>query len=171
LNTEIRELEEFEMLSEAFGNSGLKTMVINLILPKLEIRINKILEKLSDFSITLSTEKDKVSGPGSIDGLFIKIHDGNNQTFDYSSYSGGEKLKINISINEALASLSSISSRFYDETILALDDTSIDAFMEAMDEIQKNVKQIFMINHIQEIKELFNKTINVVKIGDTSRIK
>lgn len=160
-----------KLLKEAFGNNGIKSIVIDYIIPRLEDRINDILSKLSSFSVCLDTQKSSAKGDSTIEGLFITIYNEQNESFDFSSYSGGEKVKISMSINEALSRLTKINFRVFDESIISLDDESTQKFLSTMEVIQQQIDQFMCVSHIQEVKDMFNKKINIEKINGISTVR
>lgn len=160
-----------ESLKEAFSPNGIRTIVIDYMIPQLEERINNILEKLSDFRVRLETQKEGVSGNTVLEGLFISIINDVGEEFDFSSYSGGEKVKISLAINEALAEISKINFRIMDEAVVALDNESTYQFVESLSDIQSKVNQIICISHLPEIKEMFEDKISFKKIkGNTVKV-
>lgn len=162
-------LKSMKLLKEAFGNNGIKAIVIDHVIPRLEDKINDILSKLSDFRVCLDTQRKGVNEDKNKEGLFIDIINENGEILDFESYSGGEKMKINMAIFEALASLSNIDFRIFDETFLAIDQESSENFLEVIKEIRKNVRQFVCVSHMQNIKDFFQDKINIIKInGDSS---
>jgi exonuclease SbcC len=164
-------IETLELVKGAFGSNGIKAIVIDYLLPELEDRINNILGKLSDFRIELSTQKSGLGKDVTLEGLWINVINSEGEAMDYNQYSGGEKVKISISIVEALASLSKCNFRILDEAIVALDDSSIQDFLAAMENLLKNVSQVICISHINEIKSVFDEKIEIIKVNGNSTIK
>jgi exonuclease SbcC len=167
---DIESLESLELLKDAFGPNGIKAMVVDFIIPQLEDRINNILGKLSDMRVRLETQKSGVSEETVLEGLFIMIINGENEEMEYNNFSGGEKIKVSVAINEALAEVSKIGFRILDETIVALDGDSVQNFIVAMEEILLKVGQVIMISHITELKALFDEKITVTKVNGDSKI-
>lgn len=164
-------IKSLESLKEAFSPNGIRTIVIDYMIPQLEERINNILEKLSDFRVSLETQKEGVSGNTVLEGLFISIINDMGEEFDFASYSGGEKVKISLAINEALAEISRINFRIMDETVVALDNESTYQFVESLSDIQSKVNQTICISHLPEIKEMFEDKISFKKVkGNTVTI-
>ncbi len=164
------DLESLGLLKDAFGNNGLKAMLVDHTLPKLENRINEILSELSDFKIQLDTQRKSVDGESVIEGLYINIILPNGEQMDYNSFSGGEKIKITVSLFEGLASLGYCNFRILDESIVSLDSESTSQFIEVLERIQKSVNQLIMISHISEIKECFMDKIEIIKKQGNSQI-
>jgi len=166
-----KEIEGLKLLKDAFGNNGIKAIVIDYVIPKLEEKINSILEKISEFRVCIDTQKKGIGEGTIVEGLFIDIINDKGETLSYDSYSGGERIKINVAIFEALASLSNIKFRIMDEAFFALDQDSSDKFLEVMREVRKNVSQFFCISHLQNIKDFFEDKITVIKVDGKSSIK
>lgn len=163
-------LESISAIKEAFGGKGLRTIVIDLLIPRLEDKINEILGKLSDFRVQLDTQREAAGGEGNIEGLFINIFNERGEQFELSSYSGGEKLKITVAISEALASLQKCGFRIFDELFIGLDEESVEHFAEVVSQLQEKFKQILCISHLRTIKDLFDDKITIVKINGTSQM-
>ena len=160
-----------ELTKEAFGSKGIKTVAVDFLIPRLEDKINEILSQLSDFRVSIDTQKEKADGSSSTEGLFINIYNDQGETFDFNNYSGGERLKITVAISEALASLQNCGFRIFDELFIGLDEDSIYDFSDVLSRLQVRFGQIMCISHLQTIKDLFYKKINVVKSNGISRIQ
>lgn len=164
-------LRKVELVKAAFGAKGIKAVVLDYMLPKLEDSINEILSMLSDFRIRLDTQQAKVNDDGVKEGLFITIINDSGDELPYESYSGGEKLKIQVSISEALASLQNVGFRLFDETFLGLDENSTEAFTGVLERLQARFGQVLCISHLLMIKALFDKRVNVRKHNGTSYVE
>jgi len=164
-------IEKVAAVKEAFGSNGIKTMVIDYLLPKLEDRINEVLTKFSDFHIRLNTQKQTADGEGVVEGLFILTYNEFNEEMPFENLSGGEKTKVSVAISEALATLQKCSFRIFDEFVTALDSNSLEGFMSSIVHLQKQYPQMLMISHVQEIKDLFDNHIKIIKKNGTSIIE
>ena len=166
-------LEKVRLVKEAFSQKGLKTIVVDFVLSSLEEKVNEILSQLSDFRIHLDTQKKGSDGESIVEGLFITVINEVNEEMPFESYSGGEKVRIIFSISEALASLgkSKIGFRLLDEAVLALDDNSLESFMDVVTSLLNDFDQVLFISHVQGIKDLFEKKITVTKHNGISKIK
>lgn len=163
-------ISALETLKVAMGPNGIKAVVIDYILPRLEERINSVLEKLSDFRVRLDTQKASVTGEKNIEGLFITIYNGQGESYDFEGYSGGEKLKIVVAISEALAEIQNAKFRILDELFIGLDEESTEKFGDIMMTLQERFSQLVCISHLRSIKTLFNEKVTVSKINGTSKI-
>jgi len=171
ISKKIKERQELTLIKEAFSPRGIKAVIIDYLVPQLEERINNVLGQMSDFKIRLDTQKTTIDEEGIKEGLFITVINDIGEELPYESYSGGEKIKITISISEALASLmSGIGFRIMDENILSLDKESTESFVDVLIKLQEKFPQLLIISHLQEIKDLFENKIEIKKINGVSRI-
>lgn len=182
LNAKLQELKKqlgvytqdrtaLDLIKDALGNKGVKSIIIDYVIPQLEDKINEVLSKLSDFRVALETQKEGVGGDTIIDGLFITITNGQGESFDLASYSGGEKMRITTAISEGLASLQKTGFRIFDESIVGLDAATVEGFTEILMQIQNNFSQVMCVSHLQPIKDLFEEKITVIKKGGDSFIQ
>lgn len=165
-----RKIEGLKLLRDAFSPNGITAIVIDYYIPKLEDKINEILGKLSDFQIKIDTQREGVGDDVVLEGLFISIINEHGEELDFQNYSGGEKLRINFAIFEGLASLQQYGFRILDESIIGLDDSTINSFAEIILQLRENINQLICISHIQSIKDLFDERIVIKKNKDTSFI-
>jgi len=169
-STTSKEVESLELLKDAFGTNGIKSIVIDFVIPRLEEKINNVLGKLSDFRVQLDTQKKGVGEDTTLEGLFINIYNESGEQFSYESYSGGEKLKITVAISEALSEIQNIGFRILDELFIGLDEESTEKFTEVMTTLQNRFNQLICISHLRNIKDMFDKKILINKINGTSHI-
>lgn len=163
--------EGLNLLKDAFGPNGVKAIVVDYVIPQLEDRMNGILSQLSNFKIHLNTQKSSAGGDSTIEGLFISIINDQGEEFDYDSYSGGQKTKINFAIAEGLAELQKMNFRILDEAVIGLDEETGKQFAETIMALQHRFSQMVCVSHVREIKELFNQTLVCVNINGDSEIE
>lgn len=166
----VENIKALTALKESFGQKGIPAVVVDYMVPKLEENINAILSQLSDFRMRIDTQRKNSSGDGIVEGLFLTIYNESGEEFDFDSYSGGQKLKITVAISEALAGLQKVGFRIMDETFTALDEESTDEFVEVMEKLQAQFKQIICITHLRNVKDLFDKKITVTRTNGLSEI-
>lgn len=164
------DLDCIMLVKDAFGSKGIKTIMVDYLIPQLEYTINEILGQLSDFRVKLDTQKKSVDGESVIDGLFISIFNELGEELSFENYSGGQKLKISVAISEALASIQKVGFRIFDETFIGLDEASTDNFATVMSSLQSKFAQILCISHIRIIQDRFPDKITVQKSGNKSII-
>jgi DNA repair exonuclease SbcCD ATPase subunit len=165
--------DEFDSLAavkDAFSQTGIKSVVIDYIIPRLEDKINNILGQLSDFKVLLSTTRDGAN-KNVVEGLFISIKNELGEEFDFTNYSGGERLKVIVAISEALSELQNVGFRILDELFIGLDEDSIEGFSSIMAKLYDRFNQMICISHLRTIKDMFDDRITVLKNNGTSFVE
>lgn len=162
------DVSKLKLLKAAFGSTGIRSVVIDYLLPSLEDKINVILAQMSDFRVRLDTQQGKADGEGNKEGLFITIINEMGQEMDFNLYSGGEKLKLVVSISEALATLQKVGWRMFDETFIGLDPDSTESFVSVLDTLLSRYPQVLCISHLQQIKDSFEDRIIITKHNGVS---
>ena len=175
LQTSVKRVMEdkecLELIKEAFSQRGVKAVVVDYLVPQLEERINGVLSQMSDFRIRLDTQKATADEEGVKEGLFITILNDLNEELPLSNLSGGEGVKVSMAISEALASLANfVGFRVLDECVTSLDAESTESFVEVLLKLQEKFPQVLCISHIPEVKEVFEKKINIIKTNGISKI-
>lgn len=168
-------LDATKLLKNAFGNNGIKAIIVDWIVPRLEDKINEILGGLSEFRIRIDTQKKSTSGDSTIEGLYVEIINEKGESFNFDSFSGGEKVKVCIAIFEGLASFQHCNFRLLDESIVSLDNESTNHFIEALvkpkEVIHQNINQLIVVSHIQEVKDSFIEKITIIKKNGDSVVE
>jgi DNA repair exonuclease SbcCD ATPase subunit len=170
--------EEIPMVAfwvEAFGDSGIKSFVFDLICSTLTAKANKYLSVLTSgtVAITFDTQKKLKSGQTREKFDCSIITDG--QVIPYAAYSGGEKRRISLAVD---MSLSEIMSEYYDsdfnfvifdESTNYLDDQGKRHFFTLVRELGKT-KAVYVVDHDASLKGLFDDILLIEKKGGISRI-
>lgn len=160
------------LVKDAFGEKGLKTLVLDILIPRLEEKINEFLSQMSDFRIRLDTQRTSADGESMIEGLYIFVSNEVGEEMDLANYSGGEKLRISIAVTEGVASLSkTIGFRLMDEAIFGLSPEMVQDFSLVLSKLQTRYPQILAISHVPEVKDIFDKTLTVCKTNGISYVK
>ncbi len=102
--------------------------------------------------------------------------DGEKRPFEY--FSGGEgdlaNLCLRLAISQIIAQRSGMDFQFIalDEIFGSQDRERKKNVLKALSELSKNFRQILLITHVEEVKDLIENVINVVEQDDgTSRIE
>lgn len=177
LEKEIKDLEvqikDHESLIEAFGKKGIQANIIANVLPDIENEINNVLEVLFNNSttiefITQKESKSKAKSDVSLETLDIIIHD-KDKDRTYETYSGGEKFRIDfafhIGLSKFLAKRAKANIEFFmiDEGLGSQDEEGKENFILTINKLSNMFKQIFIITHIEELKDAFDKKIIINK--------
>jgi len=161
--------ELFDELTQAFGKKGVQAMLIETAIPEIEHEANSLLARMTDNQMHLTFETQRDTRKGDIsETLDIKIADGLG-TRDYDAFSGGEAFRLDFAIRVALAKLlakragARLETLVIDEGFGTQDARGRERLVEAITSVQSEFKQILVVTHIQELKELFPVQIEITK--------
>jgi exonuclease SbcC len=173
-----REENIFKELSEAFSKKGLQALLIKQAFPEIEVEANRLLNRMTDnrLSLTLESQKEMKSKKGEIiETLDIKISD-ELGTRNYEMFSGGESFRIDLALRIALSKLlvrragASMPILIIDEGFGTQDIMGRERLIEAIKSIEDDFEKIFVITHLEELKEYFPVIINVRKTDEGATI-
>ncbi|MBD2090588.1 SMC family ATPase [Microcoleus sp. FACHB-1515] len=181
LQTSKRQQRIYQELAQAFGKNGIQALMIENLLPQLEIEANQILGRLSahQLHIQFVTQKSRKgkSAPTAklIDTLDILIADLHG-TRPYETYSGGEAFRVNFAIRLALARLlaqrsgTALQLLIIDEGFGTQDEAGCDRLIGAIQAIAPDFACILTVTHMPHFKEAFQTRIEISKTSEGSRI-
>lgn len=159
------DLKYVSFWDESFNNDGLKLFIFETIIPILNNRIAHYLPILFENN-KVRCEFDKMMN------MFVFL---DNVTTSYGNLSQGERKRVDLAI--ALALLETAQSQhgmssnvmFFDEIFdSSLDSNGMKAVMSIL--YTMPVKTMFVISHRNEISDMFERVIEVVKHHNLSRI-
>lgn len=164
----------FDELSLAFGKKGVQALLIETAIPEIEREANTLLGDMTDnqMHLTFATQRDTKKGDVA-ETLDIRIADALG-TRDYDAYSGGESFRVDFAIRIALAKLlarragARLETLVIDEGFGSQDAKGRERLVEAITTIQRDFKQILVVTHIQELKDMFPTFIEITKTDQGS---
>ena len=176
LHLALNEENIYAELAQAFSKKGIQALLIEQALPEIEIEANRLLAKMTDnrMSLRLETQRETKKGD-TIETLDIKIAD-ELGTRNYEMYSGGEAFRIDLALRIALSKLlvqragASLPILIIDEGFGTQDSSGRERLIEAISSIQDDFDKIFVITHLEELKDRFPVLINVTKTANGSMI-
>lgn len=163
------EEKDWTALTRAFGRDGIPSMVVASAVPELEEQTNLLLADLSAgaLSVKLSTTRQTKTGT-SKDTLDITVigPDGERR---YDSYSGGERLRIDVAIRLGLSQMlanrsgTSIKLLIIDEGWGPLDADGVPALIDCLRVLQESGRfcSVFTITHLPEVASAFPQQITI----------
>jgi len=157
----------YQTLSTIFGKDGIQKSVMKESIPLLEKYTTEFLKIFNEDSerIKVKFDLDPKRQDGEFKkggGLDILVLEEGKDPKDLQMYSGGETVRIVFSVVLSLAKLLSLragkkhEALIIDEKIAKLDSRGISQFGEVISEISKIYKQVFVITHIENLKDLIN---------------
>jgi DNA repair exonuclease SbcCD ATPase subunit len=156
-----RKLKIAKVLEKAYDNTGFTKLIINEIIPNMEIAMSRITGTLCDYTIEIDQNLEIYLVRGHI-------------KYKISGGSGSEKLIVNIAFRlwmvEFGLTLCKSSMMVIDESFNSFDHDRRLLLPLIIEEILKRYDKILIISHMEELKNLVKKTIKIKKINDISTI-
>lgn len=175
INTLNGELEYLKFWEIGFSNSGIKSLMLDNIVPMLTEKTNYYLDYLTngEIKVLFDTQTTLKNSDDKRDKLSIKLFK-NGKEYDFKKTSGGEKRRIDICISLSLQYLNSNSFNtnitVFDEVFDSLDETGVDCVINLLNEEIKNKDSIFVISHDSNLKDKFKNILTVKKIYGISEV-
>ena len=179
---ELAELKRQQSLLDelrlAFSKNGVPAMIIESVLPELEASANDLLGKMTAGRMNVRFETQRQTQAGNVsETLELRINDEIGERA-YEMFSGGEAFRINFAVRIALSKLlahragARLQTLFVDEGFGTQDTQGRERLVEAIQTIEKDFERIFIITHIEELKDAFPARIEVTKTakGSVARI-
>ena len=167
--TEYREvnskLRVYELFTQAVSKRGIPVQIIYSLLPKINAEATKILQGVVGFSVELQADLDS-------NAMDIYINYGDSRRI-VELGSGMEKMMASLAIRVALINISSLPKTnmlVIDEGFGALDETNLESCVKLLKSLKKYFKNILVISHIDEIKDIVDNTIEITKNGVDSNV-
>jgi len=178
LNKINKEINIYDILIKAFDKNGIPSLIIENIIPEIEADANDILSRITEgkMHISFQTIKSNKTNDKVSETLDIFIND-ELGIRNYEMYSGGEAFRINFAIRLALSKVlarrsgAKLRTLIIDEGFGTQDSKGISALIEAINSISNDFDKIFIVTHVNELKEAFESRIEVYKTNHGSRIK
>lgn len=169
------QLQAYQDLVEMFSQKGIPAIIIENTIVEIENITNEYLSEVgSVFKVSVRSQREtKVGNMKETLDILIDTPQG---IRDYSTYSGGEKTIINLCLRLALSTILSsrnkvhFDSIFLDEVISSLDEDNRENFLKLIKILGNKFSQIFIISHIQELRDIFDHSLKVVKSHSGSQV-
>ncbi|WAB24982.1 exonuclease activity protein [Lysinibacillus phage vB_LfM_LysYB1] len=171
-----KEISDLEFWVEGFGNSGIKSYLLDNVTHILNKKSNEYLSKLAGSTTTIefSTQTRLTSGELR-DKFEVRILNAVGGE-SYTANSTGEKRRIDLAISLALQHLVKSRSNgrlnylLYDEIFDGLDAVGCENAIQLLMEIQQEVESIHVITHNDILKAYFDKYLIATKEGGATRV-
>ena len=160
-----KSLKAYDLFLQATSNKGIPVQIIHSMLPKINSEISKILKGAVGFTVELEADLESNS-------MDIYINYGDSKRI-VELGSGMEKMMASLAIRVALINVSSLpktSMLMIDEGFGALDETNLEACSRLLQSLKKWFKNIIVISHIDEIKDIVDNNIDIIKKGVDSYV-
>ena len=172
-----REERIYRDLVEAFGKRGVQALLIEMVLPEIEIEADRLLGRMTDNRMHIKIETQRETKKGDLlETLDINVSD-ELGTRNYEMFSGGEAFRIDFAIRIALSKLlvkragAPLPTLIIDEGFGTQDSTGIEKLKEAINSIQDDFDKILVVTHVDELRDAFPTRIDVVKTAEGSTLE
>lgn len=161
---ETKLVKHWKIYLDMIGKNGICKMVLRKTLPIINAQIMNLLHDICDFSVDIDiTDKNEV--------MFYLIKDGVRS--DLTSGSGFEKTASALALRYVLGNISTLPKNnglILDEVWGRIAKENYDNIKKLLDKMLQTYDYIFIITHLDEVKEYCDKIVTVTKINDISRI-
>jgi exonuclease SbcC len=171
---------QLKMLERAFGKDGVPALLIEQTLPEIEAQAQKILDNLSNgsMSVWFATQKDfkDKNRDDKKETLDIMISDATGSRREYELFSGGEAFRINFAIRLALSRVlaqragARLQMLVIDEGFGSQDAEGRQRLIEAINLVRHDFAKVLVITHLEELKDAFPTRIEVEKTQQGSKV-
>jgi DNA repair exonuclease SbcCD ATPase subunit len=166
LKKEEKIIRDWTVYQELVGKNGVIKIVLKRSLPMINNEIKRTLDGLCDFDIILElNEKNEVE--------INMVNDGAKRPIEVGG-SGFETTFAALAVRNALATISSMSSSnmlVLDEVDSTVNPDNLDALYELYHRLLSSYDYIFHVVHDDNVADLHDMVVTVVKDGHISRIE
>jgi len=172
------DLTDWNDIAKVCGKNGIQAVIIENSIPEIEREANNLLARMSSgrFSLELLTQKPSKTAKVT-ETLDIKISDGGLAIRPYETYSGAEKMMIDLAIRISLSKLltrragATIRTLVLDETSSALDAQNRNEFLKIINTLREDFDLILVISHQEDVQEAFEQRIEVYRTDEGSKVR
>jgi DNA repair exonuclease SbcCD ATPase subunit/DNA repair exonuclease SbcCD nuclease subunit len=179
LSSELKRLEEekkeytdllsewriFELVMRAFDKRGIPIQILSSQLPKINAEISRILQGVVGFTVELEADSNS-------NAMDIYINYGDSKRI-IECGSGMEKMISSLAMRVALINISSLPKSdilIIDEGFGTLDEMNVESCNRLLISLKRWFKCIFVISHIDAIKDASDNIIEITTRGKDSRV-
>ena len=165
---EVRDLEDqhkmFEFYLEAVGRNGISYELISKVIPVIEGEVNTILTQIVDFGLQMNMDGKSINA--------YLVHD--NQQWPLEMSSGMERFISGLAIRVAMMNICNIPRPNFlvvDEGFGSLDSDNMTSMYMMFNYLKSQFDFVMIISHIDTMRDIVDKLIEIKKIGGYSSIK
>jgi len=154
----------YEYYLKAVKRDGVPYQLISKALPQIEAEINNILAQIVDFSVMLETDGKNING-------YIVYDDDNYWPLELTS--GMEKFISSLAIRTSLINITSLPRPNFlaiDEGFGVLDSDNLNSMYLLFDYLKSQFGFVMCISHIDAMRDIVDKLIEIKKIKGYSQI-
>jgi len=165
----INTLNNYELYNnylKVLHKNGLSLKILKEYLSHISDGINVIIEQFINKKIELYIEKDDIV-------LDIKVKDTDKNEYNIMMLGGRESFMMDISFKIVLSNIANLPRSnflFIDEGISVLDKENLSNINELFVYLNNYYEHVFLISHVEGVKDFVNNIINIKSVNGYSRI-
>jgi len=174
-----RRIEVLQLLGNprdgVFSKAGVPALLVEQAIPDLEATANEMLAELSNGALAVTLESQREVKGELSETLDIMVANAQGPR-PYETYSGGERMRVNVAMRMALASQlaqragTRCETLVFDEAAAPLDAQGRELFAESLQRVGGRFANIIVITHVAELQDLFPTRILVTKDATGSHL-
>ena len=167
--------EVYVILTKAFHQDGIPTMILENGIPLIEERANEVLARMPETRVVrILTQREKKAGGkagGMMERVDVVVERGGRRR-GYGALSGGERFRVafalRIAIGHTLAHRSgaTIDTLILDEGWGSQDEKGVEALLESLAAVQSDFGLVLIITHLKAVSDRIQKQIQVARPED-----
>ena len=160
-----RDYIAYDLFVQATHANGISYEVIKSMLSRINAEISSVLSTIVDFEVLIENDGSN---------LEIYLKHPNYDSRPLSMGSGAEKTIASMAIRLALISVSSLPRADFfilDEPATALDADHMEGFVRLLQMIKSHFKTVLLITHLENLKDVVDKTIDIDKVDGYAQVK
>lgn len=158
------ELNVYSAFVKALHPNGLPQKIVQGIIPEINLEVNNILNQITDFTLLMDFDDKNIN---------IDINYGDERQWPVELASGFERFISSIAMRVALLKISSLpkpSFLMIDEGFGVLDQENLINMNELFTYLSGKFKFLFVISHLQYLKDFADIQIEIVKDNNFSKV-
>jgi exonuclease SbcC len=162
-NKTVEEFYIYEKYMKSIGANGIRYSIIKDKLQIINTKLKNYLDNIADFEVSFEDQDNNLN-------IVVKDSQG---TRAINMCSGSEKSLASMAIRLSLLSVSNLSRSnifILDEPATALDAENLEGFTKILEMIKNDFKTIFLISHIDALKDLCDEIINIENDSGCAKI-
>lgn len=164
VNEHEKTIRNWKVYMDIVGKNGISKMILKKALPIINANLMKMLDGVTDFDVALTmNDKNEV--------VFNIYRD--NTVANLKSGSGFELTAAALALRTVLADMSTLPKPNYcvlDEVMTRVAKENLDKMRLVIEKMRDSYDTIFIVSHMDEIKEWANKIVSVTKTNNVSRM-
>ncbi len=160
-----KEFIAYDLYIQSMHANGVSYQVIKSMLPIINKEISSVLSTIVNFEVFFDNDDNK---------LEIYIKHPKYEPRPLSMGSGAEKTIASMAIRLALISVTNLPKSelfILDEPATALDEEHMEGFIRLLQMIKRQFKTVLLISHLESLKDIVDKTIDIQKTDGYAKVK